>query len=73
MDEDFEEHAETFEKSNVILSTHMSGTPIVMICVMHISQFQIQPLLLHQYYAKHFHPITVYLIELSLKVPKQSS
>lgn len=31
MDEDFEEYAETFEKSNMILSTHMSGTPIVMI------------------------------------------
>lgn len=31
MDEDFEEHAEIFEESNVILSTHMSGTPMVMI------------------------------------------
>lgn len=30
MDEDFEEHAETFEKSNVLLSTPMSWTPIVM-------------------------------------------
>lgn len=30
MDEDFEEHAETFEKSNIILSPHMFWTPVVM-------------------------------------------
>lgn len=29
MDEDFEEHAETFEKSNVILDTRMSWPPMV--------------------------------------------
>ena len=46
MDEDFEEHAETFDKRNVILSTHMSGTPIVIVYIMHTNQFQIWLVLL---------------------------
>lgn len=30
MDEDFEKHPETFEKSDVVLSIHMSWIPVVM-------------------------------------------